>query len=207
MQATDIVDALKSFGWEAEIVKPAHIGGVVSVNGNGLFKCVDGRLSDHKDQMRGPKTLGGVYAIAATRGTLDQESLAAIVDEVRAAGYVPSCHGDAGGAMGCGFFKLWSKGELTDLAQPAYNADEGKDTVIKSGGVYETLIGEHKENSVLINTIPKTTIEPKDAPNMDFIVDAWIAGEFQLDVGRYLTLAAETVKKLNGPLKAKIIVQ
>ena len=207
MKATDIVEALQGLGWEAEIVKPADIGGVVSVDSNGLFKCVDGRLSDHDHQMRGPKTLGGVYAIAATRGTLDTGSLATIVDEVRAAGYVPSCHGDAGGSMGCGFFKLWSKGELTDLAQPHYSAEEGKATVLGAGGVYETLIGSHQENTVLINTIPNTTIEPKDAPNMVFIVDAWIAAEFQLDVGRYLTLAAETVKKLNGPLKAKIIVQ
>lgn len=207
MNATDIVKVLESIGWQAEIVTPSQVGGVVSVNANGLFKCVDGRLSDHKDQMRGPKTLGGVYAIAATRGTLDQESLASIVAEVKAAGYVPSCHGDASGSMGCGFFKLWKTNELTNLASPGYTSDEGKDTVIRSGGVYETLIGEHKENDVLINLIPKTTIEPRDAPNMSFIVDAWIASEFHLDVGRYLGLAAETVMKLNGPKKAKLIVQ
>ena len=39
-----------------------------------------------------------------------------------------------------------------------------------------------------------------------FVVDAWITGEFDLDVPTYLTLAVETVERLNGPKVAQIIV-
>lgn len=44
--------------------------------------------------MRGPKVLGGVYAIASMRQKTEASDLAAIVKEVRAAGYEASVHGD-----------------------------------------------------------------------------------------------------------------
>ena len=56
----------------------------------------------------------------------------------------------------------------------------------------------------MINLIPKTTLVPKE--DQRFVVDAWITGEFDLDVPTYLTLAVETVERLNGPKVAQIIV-
>lgn len=197
----------KKVKWKAEIVTPADIGGVVNVNPGGLFKCVDGRTSTHHG-MRGPKTLGGVYAIAATRGTVDTQSLRDITQEVRAAGYVPSVHGDdSAGAMGCGFFKLWSKGKLSGLPTPTYNADDGRDAVCDCCGVYEVLHGKHEEDFVAINFVPKTTLEPKVAPDMRFVLDAWVAPEFHLDMVQYLTLAAQTVELLRpDAMHAKLVV-
>ena len=206
MTPQQIVDVLESRGWTAEIIDRSQVDDLVEVNSDGLFKCVDGRLSDH-DGMRGPKVLGGVYGIAATRQVMDLDGLTAIVDEVAAAGYVPSVHGDDHAhpaPMGCGFFKLWSLGQLPGLEAPNYNSEEGQSQVLGAGGVYETLEGSHSESKVLINLVSKTTLEPKT--DQRFVVDAWITGEFDLDVPTYLTLAVETVERLNGPRVAQLIV-
>ena len=206
MTPSQIVEVLESRGWTAEIVDRANVDDLVDVNSDGLFKCVDGRCSDHEG-MKGPKVLGGVYGVAATRGVLDLDNLSSIVTEVADAGYVPSVHGDEHAQpapMGCGFFKLWSLGQLPGLEAPKYDSEEGKSQVLDAGGVYETLEGSHSESKVMINLVPKTTLEPKE--DQRFVVDAWITGEFNLDVPTYLTLAVETVERLNGPKVAQIIV-
>lgn len=206
MTPEQIVAALESRGWTASIVSAADVDGLVDVDDAGLMKCVDGRLSDH-DGMRGPKTLGGLYAIASLRGVNDLEGLADIVDEVKQAGHVPSVHGDdhaEPAPMGCGYFKLWVTDQLDGLAPPNFTAVEGQQAVLDAGGVYEELAGGHAESEVLINLVPNTTLEPQEAQR--FVVDGWITGTFDLDVGQYLTLAAQTVELLNGPLIARIIV-
>lgn len=206
MTPNQIVDVLESRGWTAEIVTKSEVSDLVDVNSEGLFKCVDGRLSDHAG-MQGPKVLGGVYGIAATRRVLDLDGLNAIVSEVAEAGYVPSVHGDDHAhpaPMGCGFFKLWSLGQLPGLDAPHYDSEQGQSHVLNAGGVYETLEGSHSESKVMINLIPKTTLVPKT--DQRFVVDAWITGEFDLDVPTYLTLAVETVERLNGPKVAQIII-
>jgi hypothetical protein len=206
MTPTQIVEVLESRGWTAEIISKSQVDDLVEVNAEGLFKCVDGRLSDH-DGMHGPKVLGGVYGIAATRGVLDLDGLSDIVSEVADAGYVPSVHGDDHAhpaPMGCGFFKLWSQGQLPYLLPPNYDSEQGQAHVLSVGGVYETLEGSHSESKVLINLVPNTTLVPKTEQR--FVVDAWITGEFDLDVPTYLTLAVETVERLNGPKVAQIIV-
>ena len=106
--------------------------------------------------------------------------------------------------MGCGFFKLWSLGQLPGLDAPHYDSEQGQSHVLNAGGVYETLEGSHSESKVMINLIPKTTLVPKT--DQRFVVDAWITGEFNLDVPTYLTLAVETVERLNGPKVAQIII-
>jgi hypothetical protein len=207
MTPIQIVEFLDSRGWSAEIVEKSQIDDLVDVNLEGLFKCVDGRLSDN-DGMQGPKVLGGVYGIAATREVLDLEGLGAIVSEVADAGYVPSVHGDDHAhpaPMGCGFFKLWSLGQLPGLEPPNYDSEQGQSQVLSVGGVYETLEGSHSESKVMINLVPKTTLMPQN--DQRFVVDAWITGEFELDVPTYLTLAVETVERLNGPKVAQIIVE
>ena len=206
MTPNQIVDVLESRGWSAKIVNKSEVSDLVDVNSEGLFKCVDGRLSDHAG-MQGPKVLGGVYGIAATRRVLDLDGLNAIVSEVAEAGYVPSVHGDDHAhpaPMGCGFFKLWSLGQLPGVDAPHYDSEQGQSHVLNAGGVYETLEGSHSESKVMINLIPKTTLVPKT--DQRFVVDAWITGEFNLDVPTYLTLAVETVERLNGPKVAQIII-
>ena len=206
MTPTQIVEVLQSRGWDAEIIEKGQVTDLVEVNSTGLFKCVDGRLSDH-DGMAGPKVLGGVYGVAATRKVLDLDGLSGIVGEVAEAGYVPSVHGDEHAhpaPMGCGFFKLWSLGQLPGLEPPQFDSEQGQSQVLGAGGVYETLAGDHSESKVMINLVPKTTLEPKE--DQRFVVDAWITGEFKLDVPTYLTLAVETVERLNGPKVAQIIV-
>lgn len=206
MTPEQIVDVLNDRGWTAEIVHKSEVPDLVDVDSDGLFKCVDGRCSDHNG-MRGPKVLGGVYGVAATRSVLNLEGLTEIVAEVADAGYVPSVHGDQHAdpaPMGCGFFKLWSQGQLPGLEKPEYDSVVGKDHVTQAGGVYETLEGGHSESKVVINLVSKTTLEPKE--DQRFVVDAWITAEFDLDVPTYLTLAAETVERLNGPKIAVIIV-
>lgn len=204
MTIDDLTQALQSRGWEVEVVNKEDVPDLVPVDGNGLFKCVDGRLSDKPDQMRGPKTLGGVYAIVASRAQTDLESLKAAIDEVQLAGYVPSVHGDDhNDEMGCGFFKLWVTGQLEGLEKPTYTAQEGRQAAVEAGATYEELKGAHQEEVVMINMVEGKTLEPNETR---FIVDAWVAGTFNLDLAAYATRAAETVEKLNGPKKAKIIV-
>ena len=205
MNAEDVKAVLESRGWTASVVRRADVSDLVDVEAGELMKCVDGRPSDHP-AMRGPKTLGGIYALASLRGITDVGGLAAIVDEVRAAGYGPSVHGDEHAepqSMGCGYFKLWSQGALDGLEKPSFDSEQGRDAVRAAGGVYEVLTGKHAEQVVMINLVPKMTLEPD--PSQRFVVDAWIADEFELDIGRYLTLAAQTVELLNGPRIARII--
>jgi len=206
MTPEDIVAVLESRGWTATIESAADVADLVDVDDDGLMKCVDGRLSDHPG-MRGPKTLGGIYAIASLRGETSLDALTAIVEEVREAGHVPSVHGDDHASpppMGCGYFKLWVTGQLDGLELPEYTAEEGQAAVLDAGGVYEELQGGHAESEVVINLVPDTTLEPQE--DQRFVVDGWAAGSFGLDVGRYLGLAAQTVELLNGPLVARIIV-
>merc|ERR1712157_201646 len=206
--AEDIVGVLKSRGWDsADIVKKADVADLIPTKPYGLMKCVDGRPSDYL-AMDGPKTLGGVYAIATNRGVTSVAGLKEIVKEVKEAGFTPSCHGDGHAhpsPMGCGFFKLWSFGKLDGIPPPEFDSEEGKSAIIEAGGVYEHLSGVHEEKVVYINLVPNTTLVPK-AGDQRFVVDAWITGVFSLDVVKYLTAAASTVEQLKGPLKAKIIV-
>jgi len=206
MSPDEMVRALESRGWQVEVVEAGRIADLVEVDGAGLMKCVDGRRSDHPG-MRGPKTLGGIYAIASLRGITDLVGLARVVTEVREAGYQPSVHGDehaVPGSMGCGYFKLWRTGALDGLEPPAYSSEEGRAAVLEAGGVYETLSGAHSEAEVLINLVPDTTLEPKTEQR--FVVDGWVLASFDLDVATYLGLAAQTVELLGGPKIARIIV-
>lgn len=206
MTPEDIVKVLESRGWTASIVNAGEVDDLVDVDNEGLMKCVDGRLSDHPG-MRGPKTLGGIYAIASLRGVTDLDGLRDIVKEVEDAGHVPSVHGDDHAEpppMGCGYFKLWVTGKLDGLELPQYTAEEGREAVLAAGGVYEELAGAHAESEVVINLVPGTTLEPQE--DQRFVVDGWVAGTFDLDVGQYLGLAAQTVELLNGPLVARIVV-
>lgn len=208
MTPEDIVQALESRGWKAEIVKRDAVADLVDVNAEGLMKCVDGRASDHAG-MRGPKTLGGIYAIASIRGVTETAGLDAIVEEVKSAGFVPSVHGDdhaEPAGMGCGYFKLWKSGKLDGLGVPAFDSEEGKAAALAAGGVYEQLTGSHSESEVVINLVTDTTLEPKP-DDQRFVVDAWVLSKFNLDAGTYLTLAASTVEQLSETCRsARIIV-
>ena len=206
MTPEEIKQALESRGWTASIVSADDVDDLVDVDADGLMKCVDGRLSDHPG-MRGPKTLGGIYAIASLRGITSLDGLRDIVAEVQDAGHVPSVHGDDHAdppPMGCGYFKLWVTGQLDGLELPEYTAEQGRNAVLGAGGVYEELQGGHAETEVVINLVPDTTLEPQEEQR--FVADAWITGPFGLDVPQYLTLAAQTVELLNGPLVARIVV-
>ena len=206
MTPEDIQNALISRGWQASIVSADTVDDLVDVTPDGLMKCVDGRLSDHPG-MNGPKTLGGIYAIASLRGVRDLAGLGDVVREVQAAGHIPSVHGDDHAhppPMGCGYFKLWVTGQLDGLEPPAFTAEEGRAAVLGAGGVYEELAGGHAESEVVINLVAGKTLEPKE--DQRFVVDGWVTGAFNLNVGQYLTLAAQTVELLGGPRIARIVV-
>ena len=115
--------------WKPEVVPFTAVEAelVTTVKGH-IMKCVDGRPSDNK-HMRGPKTLGGVYAIASARGIVDLDGLMSVTHEILAKGWVPSVHGDDHahpGPLGCGYFKLWSQGKLEDLDRPNFTSSEGR---------------------------------------------------------------------------------
>lgn len=192
---------LKSRGWKISAEKP---GGIVNVTENGLLKCVDGRMSQ-ESAMDGPKALGGIYAIASLRGATSLYDLKAITKEV-AERYKPCVHGDDHGPLGCGYFKLWKTGQLPGVRPPEYSGGEARKTVLKAGGVYEWLDGDHQETYTIINFRPKTTFKPVEAQR--FVLDAWLADEDEYDLGMddYLTLAAETVERLRpAAMIAKIV--
>ena len=206
----DVVGVLKSRGWDATIVTESNCPvPVVDVNPKGILKCVDGRGSDNK-AMRGPKMLGGVYGIANCRGIKTTQELGDICREVKAAGHVPSVHGDESGILGCGFCKLWVNNEFKDaglgIQMPDFTAEEGRDAVKKAGGVIENHYGAHAEKVVYINFVEGKTLEP-DHDDQRFIVDAWAAAKFKLDLPKYLVTAAVTVEKLaKGQLKKAILI-
>merc|ERR1712160_178719 len=203
----DVVGVLKGRGWEAEVVKQADVPALIPTTPEGLMKCVDGRPSDHP-AMDGPKTLGGVYSIATNRGVTTIEGLKKLW---RKSNRKEASHPSTEMTMrtprpwDAVFFKLWSLGKLDGIAPPKFDSEEGKAAVIEAGGVYEQLSGGHQEKIVYINFVPNTTIAPK-ADDQAFVVDAWIAGVYNLHVVNYLIAAASTVEQLKGPLKAKLIV-
>jgi len=206
----DVVGVLQDRGWTAEIVKAADVADLVDVSPTGYLKCVDGRAVDHNNTA-GPKMLGGVYAIAHNRGKKTTADLEAICAEVAKAGHVPSVHGDGDGNMlGCGYCKLWLTGKFADLdpvkgAPPTYSADEGAAAVKNAGGVAEMCKGKHAEKFVYINFVANKTVEP-NGDNQKFVVDAWCAKKFKLDIPSYLVTAAATVERLGGPKIAKLVV-
>ena len=202
----DIIGVLEARGWEANIVASDDISGLVEVESSGILKCVDGRGSDNT-RMKGPKMLGGIYGIAQNRGVTSLDQLKGICQEVRKAGHVPSVHGDAGGMLGCGFCKLWLQGEFEDLDSkpPSFTAEQGAEATKSVDGVVEMHYGSHAEKIVYINLVPDTTLEPNH-DDQRFVVDAWAAGKFNLDVPKYLVTAAATVERLGGPKKAVLIV-
>lgn len=206
----DIVGVLEGRGWEASIVMSDNVTGLVDVKPEGIMRCVDGRGSNNTttgQQNNGPKMLGGVYGIANNRGITSLDQLKGICQEVKKAGHVPSVHGDAGGMLGCGFCKLWIQGKFEDLGctKPDFDADQGGETVKKEGGVVEMMYGSHAEKIVYINFVPDKTFEPQHE-DQRFIVDAWAAAKFNLDIPKYLVTAAATVERLGGPKKAVLIV-
>ena len=76
----------------------------------------------------------------------------------------------------------------------------------KAGGVVENHVGKHTEKVVYLNFIDGMTLEP-NANDQRFIVDAWAAGKFNLDVPKFLVTAAATVEKLTkGALKDAILI-
>ena len=108
--------------------------------------------------------------------------------------------------MGCGYFKLWKNGKLDGLTPPAFDSEEGKAAVEAADGRYEALVGKHYEVQVVINLVPNTTLVPTP-DDQRFVVDGWVLGDFGLDVGQYLTLAASTVEQLSTTCRsARIIV-
>ena len=206
----DVVGVLKARGWDATIVTEDNCPvEVVDVDPKGILKCVDGRGSDNK-AMRGPKMLGGVYGIANCRGIKTTEELGDICREVKAAGHVPSVHGDESGILGCGFCKLWVTDGFADaglgIEKPDFSAEQGRDAVKNAGGVIENHYGAHAEKVVYINFVEGKTLEP-DHDDQRFIVDAWAAAKFKLDLPKYLVTAAVTVEKLaKGQLKKAILI-
>ncbi|EED87531.1 predicted protein [Thalassiosira pseudonana CCMP1335] len=204
----DIVAALQSRGWEAEIISASSISqDMVEVDPAGILKCVDGRGSDNT-RMAGPKMPGGIYAIAHNRGTTSVDGLKEITKEVASKGHVPSVHGDHSADMlGCGFFRLWVTGEFDSMGypRPEFDADQGAAAVKESGGVIEMHHGSHTEKVVYINLVENKTLEP-DENDQRFIVDGWAAIKFNLDVVKFLVAAAATVEMLGGPRIAKIVV-
>lgn len=196
----------RDWGWKPSIVSQDDVPDLVEVEYGHLMKCVDGRPSDNVG-MAGPKTLGGVYAIASLRGVTDKAGLEEVVKEVMDAGYIPSIHGDEHAhpsPMGCGYFKLWKLGKLDGLEKPGFSAADGAKVVLAAGGAYERLEGAHSEKEVVINLVPGKTLMPSYPQR--FVVDAWVAAEFNLDAGKYLTLAAQTVELLTagGPRVTKV---
>ncbi len=207
---------LEARGWQVHIVQESDVADelVPVQKGKGLLKCVDGRASDqkHEGAMSGPKMLGGIYAIASLRGVTQASGLAAIVEEVRDKhGYVPTVHGhlhpETGepDSMGCGYFKLWKRGQLAGLELPEFSGDEGRDAVLAVDGTYEVLEGNHYEAHVVINLVGGKTLEPK--PNdQRFLVDGWAIGEFGLDLLTYLGLAVSTVEQLSTTCRSVRII-
>ena len=206
----DVVGVLQGRGWEATIVKGAKSPvPLVDVSPKGILKCVDGRGSDNK-AMAGPKMLGGVYGIANCRGIKTTAELGDICKEVSKAGHVPSVHGDESGILGCGFCKLWVTDGFADaglgIEPPSFTAQEGADAVKGAGGVIENHYGAHAEKVVYINFVEGKTLEP-DHDDQRFIVDAWAAAKFNLDIPKYLVTAAVTVEKLaKGTLKKAVLI-
>ncbi|KAL7509509.1 hypothetical protein ACHAXN_010965 [Cyclotella atomus] len=203
----DIVSALQSRGWAADIVTDESVGDMVKTKSTGILKCVDGRGSDNS-KFGGPKLPGGIYAIAHNRHATKLSDVTSIAKEVASSGFVPSVHGDDSSDMlGCGFFKLWLTGRFDDMGypRPEFDADQGAKAVKDAGGVIEMHHGKHTEKVVYINLCPNTTIEP-DENDQRFVVDAWIGGKFNLDIPKFLIGAAATVEMLGGPKIAKIIV-
>ena len=116
------------------------------------------------------------------------------------AGYVPSVHGDEHAhpaPMGCGFFKLWSLGQLPGLDAPDYNSEQGQAKVLGAGGVYETLEGSHSESKVMINLVADKTLEPK--ADQRFVVDAWVLA--------YLIQLSHTCCRDRGTISHRVMFQ
>lgn len=178
---------------------------LIEVSQKGAVHCVDGRLGDQSEEvMSGPKLQGGVLGVMAlglNRG--DESAVKAAIKMIRAAGFMPSVHGDDHhGEAGCGFGRLWREGKLNNLPELQVSLERVKEIVLSEGGIYVQLVGTHKERAVKVNMVENMTLIPDGS---SFILDAWIAKKLGVTEERLLENAIEVVKKLNGPKLFEII--
>jgi hypothetical protein len=95
---------------------------------------------------------------------------------------------------------------MVNESKPKFDAQAAAVAVEKAGGVVENHVGKHTEKIVYLNFIDGMTLEP-NAMDQRFIVDAWAAAKFKLDVPKYLVTAAVTVEKLaKGTLKKAVLI-
>ncbi len=200
----DLVNDLKQKGWQVTEVSREDVK-LVPVSSKGAVHCVDGRLGDKTEEvMKGPKIQGGVLgvmAIGLKRG--DEAAVTEAIEKIKQAGYVASSHGDDhNDELGCGFGKLWSKGELTGLPKLEVDLPKVKQMVEEAQGEYVKLTGAHEEKVVRVNLVEGMTLIPDES---GFILDAWVAEKLGINVMDLLKNAVETVEKLNGPKVIEII--
>eukprot|EP00804_Cyclotella_cryptica_P028952 CCRYP_012364-RA/>CCRYP_012364-RA protein AED:0.03 eAED:0.03 QI:636/0.33/0.5/1/0/0/4/0/300 len=195
-----ILSFFQNRGWQADIVTEFSMSyDMIKVDRRGILKCMDGRESDNF-KFGGPKLPGGIYAIAQNREVITLKGLREIAEEVIHMGYIPSVHGDHSDDMlGCGFFRLWMMGKLGKLGspRPQFNADQGAKAVKAAGGIIEMQYGSHSEKTLYINLLKR---------DQRFVVDAWVATKFRLNVTKLLADTIAAVEILGGPKKAIIII-
>ena len=100
----DVVGVLQGRGWEATIVTEDSPVPVVDVNPNGISSASMAAAPTTRP-WRAPGC--SAYGIANCSDIKTTQELGDICQEVKAAGRVPSVHGDEFSILGCGFCKLW----------------------------------------------------------------------------------------------------
>ena len=211
----DLGVALASRGWKASILDDRDFctlfpkEKLVDVDPAGFLKCVDGRGSDAVGkQQHGPKMLGGVYGIAVNRGIKTTKELEAICQEVKAAGHVPTVHGDERyPRLRVG--KLWMNGNSpTRVASPPPPPTSPPTRAPPASRLRAASSRTTPPSTPRIRgqLRPGKTFVPNGKDQRFMSIKA--LGKFNLDITKYALTAAATVEKLNLhslPLEGDIV--
>lgn len=181
-------------------IKEGQQPGQVNVVEGGISGCGDGRpdLDPDAALRPGPKLFGGLFGPAAQIAKLSRSEVIApqhLMDAGRRIanlGFQPTIHTDEADHP-CGFEGLMMRGAMRQLPRLELPQATIQDVLAQIGGVRTVLEGEHRENRLVINTVPMTTRTPD---NQAFDVDIWAAQLIGLPTGEVIATSGQVVTTL-----------
>ncbi len=172
-----------------------------------LIRVTDKRVlcADGRNRMPSPTLIGGLWgAMAMSRegGGHDIFAFRRVQQIAARAGLILGIHGDGHGPItGCGFFRLWSTGELKGKTYP-FLLGESEVKSIQQQVPHILLPGHHEEKILNVNLLPGYTPHPN--PHA-FRWDAWVTNPLDIDPAGCARATRKTIELLSPVRRVRII--
>lgn len=202
MTTGEVAREFERFGWNVS-VNPGY--GLVEVSRGGALLCGDGRSSTSDlSYFFGPKLFGGVLGLAALLAMEEGQSefgIPTLSAAMNYGHYVPGLHDVRDEEVHCGQQIIAMQGGV--YPTQAFTPQEGRDYVLRYGGVQVSLSDNHAETIFGVNMIERTTRLPS-ALDQQFHNDFWfISGRIRAGIA--VEAATRTIERLGSPVRQAVI--